>query len=102
LKMSSDFRLLRGSTNKEFTSYHLPDRSLIYLLHALLEQEGGSPQRVLESEEWRMYLMRSSDLRAELLRLHQFHELEYHFAGSLVQLSLPCADLLEYAQEMAA
>lgn len=102
LKMSADFRLLKGAMAKEFTSYHLPDRSLIYLLHALLEQEGGSPQRAVESEEWRMYLMRPSDLHSELLRLHQFHELEYHFAGSLVQLSLPSDDLLGYAQEMAA
>ena len=38
----------------------------------------------------------------ELLRLHQFRKLEYHVAGSLVQLSLPCGTSGEYAERMVA
>ncbi|MCP4384517.1 MAG: DUF1819 family protein [Hyphomicrobiales bacterium] len=102
LKISADFGLLAGGAAKEFTAYHLPDRSLIYLLHASLEQEDGSPRRVLDSDDWRMFLLATSDLEAELLRLHQFHQLGYQAAGSLVELTLPCDSPLSYAKEMVA
>jgi hypothetical protein len=100
LKMSADFGMLSGNAVKEFAGYHLPERSLLYLLHAVLEHENDSPQRLVDSAEWHMYLMSSSDLESELLRLHQFRKLDYQVAGSLMQLSLPCGDPLAYAQEM--
>lgn len=102
LKISTDFGLLRGGTVKEFTSYHLPDRSLLYLLHAMQEQEDGSARRTVDSEDWRMYLMSAGDLEQELLRLHQFQVLDYQVAGSLVALSLPHESVLSYAKEMVA
>lgn len=101
LKMAVDFGLLRGSTVKEFASYHLPERSFLYLIYALRE-EMGSPRKVLESEDWRMFLMLPSDVERELLRLHQYRKLDYQIAGSLVQLSLPCASAYEYAERMVA
>ena len=102
LKISADFGLLVGATVKEFTSYHLPERSLLYLLHAVLEQENRSPRRAIDSPEWRMYLMTAAELEGELLRLHQFQKVDYQAAGSLAQLSLPCDSTLEYATEMAS
>ena len=91
-----------GTAVKEFTSYHLPDRSFVYLLHAVLAQEHGSPRRAIDSEEWRMFLMGTRDIERELLRLHQFKELDYQVAGSLAQLTLPCENALAYAHEMVA
>jgi hypothetical protein len=38
LKIAVDFGLLRGSVVKEFASYHLPERSFLYLLYALREE----------------------------------------------------------------
>jgi hypothetical protein len=102
LKMAVDFELLRGGATKQFTGYHLPERSLIYLLHAVLEHEEGGPRRLMDSPEWRMYLMRPSDLEAAVLRLHQFRVLDYQVAGSLVQLSLPCENAAAYAESMVA
>jgi hypothetical protein len=100
LKLGADFGMLSGSAVKEFAGYHLPERSFLYLLHAVLEYEDDSPQRLVDSAEWRMYMMRSSDLESELLRLHQFRKLDYQVAGSLVQLTLPCRDPRVYAEEM--
>jgi Putative inner membrane protein (DUF1819) len=102
LKISADFGLLVGGSIKEFTSFHLPDRSLIYLLHAVLEQEDHNPRRTIDSTEWRMYLMTASELETELLRLHQFRQLDYQAAGSLAQLSLPRDSAVAYAAEMVA
>ena len=99
LKMAVDFGLLRGSVVKEFASYHLPERSFLYLLHAIRDDK-QSPRKVIDAPDWRMFLMRPSDVEHELLRLHQFRKLEYQVAGSLVQLTLPCASSHEYAERM--
>lgn len=101
LKIAADFDLLQGSSVKEFGTYHLPEKALLYLLHAMREEE-ANPGKVVASLDWRMFLMRPGDVERELLHLHQFRKLEYHVAGSLVQLSLPCGSALEYAERMVA
>ena len=101
LKMSVDFGLLSGRGVKHFASYHLPEPSFLYLLHAMRDQL-GSPQKVIDSPDWRMFLMRPADVERELLRLHQFRKLDYQVAGSLVELTLPCSSSGEYAERLVA
>jgi hypothetical protein len=101
LKMGVHFGLLRGSTAKEFVSFHLPERSFLYLLHAMRDEK-LSPSKLISSPEWRLFLMRPADVEHELLRLHQFKKLEYQVAGSIVHLSLPCTSTCEYAERMVA
>ena len=98
LKIAVDFGLLQALSSK----FTLPSRaSFLYLLHAIRD-ENLSPGKVVGAVDWRMFLMRPADVEHELLRLHQFRKLEYHVAGSIVQLSLPCANAGEYAERMAA
>ena len=99
LKMAVDFGLLRGSVVKEFSSYHLPEPSMLYLLHAISDEQ-GSPRKVIDAPDWRMFFMSPSDVEAELLRLHQFRKLQYDVAGSLVQLTLPSQSLHEFSEKM--
>lgn len=101
LKTAVDFGLLRGSITKEFASFHLPEKSFLYLLHAMRDEK-LSPSKVIASREWRLFLMRPADVEHELLRLHQYRKLQYHVAGSLVQLDLPCTSSHEYAERMVA
>lgn len=101
LKIAVDFGLLRGSVVKEFASFHLPERSFLYLLHAMRDQQ-LSPSKVIASRQWRLFLMRASDVEHELLRLHQYRKLDYQVAGSLIELSLPCTSTVEYAERMVA
>jgi hypothetical protein len=101
LKTSADFGLLRGTMAKEFASYHLPERSFLYLLHAIRDEQ-QSANKVVAADDWRMFLMRPAAVESELLRLHQYKKLHYEVAGSLVQLSLPNSTALEYAEAMAA
>jgi hypothetical protein len=101
LKMAVDFGLLRGTIVKEFASYHLPERSFLYLLYAIRE-EMQSPRMVLESKDWGMFLMTPADVERDLLQLHQYRKLDYHVAGSIVQLNLPYANVCEYAERMVA
>src|SRR4030095_8229284 len=60
MRRAVDVGVLRGSVVKEFASYHLPERSFLYLLHALRERK-QSPRKVIDAREWRMFLMRTSD-----------------------------------------
>lgn len=101
LKIAADFDLLKGSAIKEFTPYHLPERSFIYLLHAIRERE-GNPGRLLTASDWRLFLMSPEDVERELLRLHQYRKLRFEVAGSLMQLSLPCKSAEAYAERMSA
>jgi hypothetical protein len=101
LKIAADFGLLRGSSVKEFAPFHLPERSFLYLLHAIRDEK-LSPGKVVAAPDWRMFLMRPADVEREILRLHQFRKLDYQVAGSLVQLSLPCTSSREYAERMVA
>lgn len=101
LKIATDFGLLRGTITREFASYHLPERSFLYLLHAVRD-DAGSPRKVLDSEDWRMFLLRPGDVERELLHLHQFRKLEYQVAGSLIELSLPYASARDFAERMVA
>jgi hypothetical protein len=98
LRMAADFGLLRGSTNKEFGPFHLPDPSYLYLLHAMWE-ESQNARNLIQATDWRMYLLGPEDVERELLQLHQFRKLDFHFAGSLMQLSLPYSTLREYAEK---
>jgi bacteriophage exclusion system BrxA-like protein len=101
LRIAEDFGLLRGGTVKELTSYHLPERSFLYLLHAMRDDK-VNPSKVITAPGWRMYQMRPPDVEREILRLHQFRKLGYQVAGSLVEVSLPCTSAFEYAQRMVA
>lgn len=101
LRMAVDFGLLRGKIVKTFATYHLPEASFLYLLHALRE-ETESPGKILAAPDWRMFLLRPADVEREILRLHQLDKLHYEVAGSLAQLSLPNASSLEYAERTTA
>jgi hypothetical protein len=101
LKIAVDFDLLKGTVTKEFASFHLPERSFLYLLHKMRDDK-LSPSNVVASRAWRLFLMRPADVERELLRLHQFRKVDYQVAGSLVELSLPCASTSEFAERIVA
>ena len=101
LKIAADFGLLEGVTSKEFTAYHLPEASFLYLLHAMAAEQPNA-RKIIDSPDWRMYLMHADDVERELLRLHQFRRIEYEVAGSLAQLKLPHNSCSEYVKELVA
>jgi hypothetical protein len=99
LRIATDFGLLQGSQIREFASYHLPDESFLYLLHAMVEREANA-RRVIDAEDWHLFLMGAEDVERALLRLHQFRRIEYDVAGSLAQLKLPAASAADFAREL--
>ncbi|MFH1924679.1 MAG: BrxA family protein [Planctomycetota bacterium] len=100
LRSAVDFHLLRGRQVKHFEPYRLPDQSLVYLLHALMDKY-QSTRRVVDADDWRLFLMRPSEVEEELLRLHQFGKLRFERAGSLLELTLPFSTAADYARSRA-
>jgi len=102
LRMARDFGLLEGEgPTKTFSTLHLSDDLILYFCHVIASQE-KSASRVLTSKLWKLLLLSQDQVHAHLLRLHQFRKLEYHVAGSIVELTLPCANACEYAERMVA
>ena len=99
LRTTVEFHLMRGRASKEFTSYRLPERSLFYMLYALMERENNT-RKVIEADDWRLFLMTSGELEEELLRLHQFGKLRFERAGSFLELTLPCENTEEYVRSL--
>lgn len=97
LKMGADFGLLTGGTTKVPASFHLAERAFLYVLHDLMDRM-KNPRKVVECEDWRIFLMSPEAVHQELLRLHQYRRVEYHTAGSLVELRLPHPDLRSYVE----
>ena len=98
LRMAVDFGLMVGTTIREFASYHLPEESFLYLIHAMAEKS-INVSSIINNPDWRMYLLTADDVERELLRLHQYRKLQYEVAGSLAQLNLPYGSSMEYAKE---
>lgn len=101
LQIALDFGLAVGTARKEFASYHLPEPSFVYLLHAMADAEPNA-RRIVECKDWRMYQLDAPDVERELLRLHQYRKVHYEVAGSLAQLKLPRDSSAAYAQELCA
>jgi hypothetical protein len=100
LRMAVDFNLMRGSSSRRFNSFHLPEASFLYLLHAMREVQPNA-RALVESKDWHMFLMTETLVERELFRLHQFRRLLYEVAGSLAQLTLPWTSAEEFAKEIA-
>jgi len=94
-----DFGLMTGKTSHTFLSYHLPEESFLYLLHAMAEEEPDA-HKLVRSQEWRMYFMTPEKVEQELFTLHQYRKVEYEVAGTLATLKLPHGSLEEYTENL--
>ena len=102
LRMARDFGLLEGEgASKTFSSVHFSDELFLYFCHIIATEE-NSTSRVPVSDLWKFLLLSQDQVHAQLLRLHQYRKLEYHVAGSLVELTLPCANAQQYTERMVA
>jgi hypothetical protein len=88
LRTATEFSLMRGRVHREFTTYRLPEKSFLYLLHALMKREQNT-RKVIYASDWRIFLLRPADVEDELLQLHQYGKLQFQRAGSLLELTLP-------------
>jgi hypothetical protein len=101
LRTAAVFGLLTDGRTKSFTGYHLPEPSFMYIAHLLMHRYASSGRAVADPG-WRLFMMTPAVVEGELLRLHQMHRLQFHRAGTIVELHLPCSSEREFARRMLA
>lgn len=92
-----DFGMLKGLRNKQIAAIYVPVAAFCYIafyLHLL----GVSGKRLLESPEWRLFLLEAQDVERLFIDAHQVHLLEYRAAGSVIRIDFPVANMEEYSR----
>lgn len=100
LMAASLFGILEGSVAKTFTHRHLNGISFLYVVYAIAEA-ASQGRGLIDSADWRLFLMGPSEVERELHELHQFQKVNIEMAGSIVDLRLPAKSLNEYAEMVA-
>jgi len=94
-----DFGVLGGAAHKHLSPIYLPLQSFSLIAFWLM-QELQSGNRVLRSDEWRLFFLDVSSVERNFLEAHQEGLLSYHAAGSVVRLEFPAGSLKDYADEL--
>lgn len=95
-----DFGILEGRARKRVAVRALPVGSFAYLAFCL--KLNGMPDRALLSHrDWQLFLLDPRDVEHFFLLAHQDGLLEYHAAGSLLNINFPTDSLKEYAHVVA-
>jgi hypothetical protein len=100
-RMAAAFGLVEGQSRRRFTHVVIPDDAIVYALHSL-QADIPSVSRALQSRRWHLFLLAPATVERELLNLHQLRRLRYEQAGSIRELSLPHASLLEFARSLTS
>ena len=98
-RMAAAFGLVTGQSLRRFTHTAIPDDAFLYALYSL-QAEIPSVSRALQSPRWRLFLLAPGAIERELLHLHQLRRLRYEQAGSIRELTLPHASLLEFSRSL--
>lgn len=91
-----DFGVLEGKARKQLASPPLPLPSFAYIAFCL-QQSGVAVRNFLSHPDWRLFVLAPADVEHLLLEAHQQRLLEYHAAGSVLNLSFPSSTVEEYA-----
>lgn len=97
---ASHFGLVEGRSARRFAHYSLPEAAFLYVAHAIAETEGNG-RRLLDSPDWRLFLLSPAAVERRFHELHQFRKVTFEIAGSIVNLRLPYPTLAEYAAQIA-
>lgn len=91
-----DFGVLQGVTHKQIAPVYLPAPAFA-LVALWLQKRERSGNRVLHSDDWKLFFLPAEGVERFFVEAHQEHLLTYHAAGSVVRIEFPVASLAEYA-----
>ena len=91
-----DFGILQGVAHKQLAPIYLPTPAFVLIAH-WLQQRLQSGERVLNSDDWRLFLLSVEGVERFFLEAHQEHLLTYYAAGSVIRIEFPAETLMEYA-----
>ncbi len=99
LRMAGDFGFVKGSAHREVVHQAVPEDAILYAIYSLWDKT-PSADRLIKSDRWKLFLMTPAQVEHELLNFHQFHRLRFERAGSVREMTLPHAGLLEFSKSM--
>lgn len=91
-----DFGVLQGTVHKRIAPIYLPTPAFA-LVALWLQGSERSGDRVLRSDEWKLFFLPVEGVERFFIEAHQEHLLSYHAAGSVVRIEFPAATMREYA-----
>lgn len=91
-----DFGALQGTKHKRLAPVYLPTEAFALIAH-WLQQRLQSGERVLNSDDWKLFFLPVEGVERFFLEAHQEHILGYHAAGSVIRIEFPADTLREYA-----
>jgi hypothetical protein len=95
-----DFGILEGQVKKRISYPYLPVEAFAFIAFQLY-LGGRSGERLLNDEEWKLFLVPDGMVERFFLEAHQEGLLEYYAAGPVVRLDFPARGLEEYAHAVA-
>ncbi|MFZ5915471.1 MAG: BrxA family protein [Chloroflexota bacterium] len=91
-----DFGVLQGAANKQIAPVYLPTPSFA-LIALWLQGRERSGDRVLHSDDWKLFFLPPEGVERFFVEAHQEHLLAYHAAGSVIRIEFPAPTLTEVA-----
>jgi len=91
-----DYGILNGIKHKQIAPIYVPIGAFCYIafyLHSLRL----SGKSLLESVEWRLFLLEARDVEKLLIEAHQLHLLEYRAAGCVIRIDFPVGTMEDYS-----
>ena len=95
-----DFGLLTGMQRKKLAPAYLPVEAFAFIAF-VLNARLHSGDAVVQSREWRLFLLSPQQVERLFVEAQGHHLLTYHAAGSIVRIDFPAATLEEYALALA-
>jgi hypothetical protein len=101
LRTAGEFGFVEGKARREICHPVIPEDALLYAIYGLWD-DVPSADRLVSSNRWKLFLMRSAQVEQEMLNLHQFRRLNFEQAGSIRELALPHHSLLDFAKSLVS
>ncbi|MFB3853839.1 MAG: BrxA family protein [Vicinamibacterales bacterium] len=95
-----DFGTLQGRARKRLADPAPPLRSFAFIAFCL-RRHGTTSRELLVHRDWQLFLLSPEDVERLFLHAHQDRLLEYHAAGSVIQIHFPTDSVEEYARVVA-
>jgi Putative inner membrane protein (DUF1819) len=100
LMASALFGLIQGNVDRTFSRQHLQATTFLYVAQGIADTAGHG-RVLIDSADWRLFLLSPEDVEREFHELHQFQKVSLQTAGSVFNLRLPSGSLNEYAELVA-
>jgi len=95
-----DFGILQGRARKRLGDPAPPLGSFAFIAFCL-RLHGATSRALPFHRDWRLFLLSPEDVERLFLHAHQDRLLEYHAAGSVIQIHFPTDSVEEYAHVVA-